>query len=94
MQMDSTFVFRPVQRRKVDLGGRGSSVLAHVLWSSFYLVEAGLTILATRTPGQPSLDTAQSVAGVLNVIGAIAMFIAVAAFLVFVIRSKPEAGTG
>jgi hypothetical protein len=79
--------------RKVDLGRKGSSLLAHVLWGSFYILQAGLTLNATRTPGQSSQSTAQAVAGVLNTVGAIAMFIAVTTFLVFLIRSRAEART-
>lgn len=56
--------------------------LSHVIWLSFWLLQAGLTVNAAVTPGeQASRDPLKVVAGGLQIVSAIPMILSLAALL-------------
>ena len=67
---------------------------AQLLWISFFVLQAGLT-LGAANPGASASSprsAAQTIAGLLNTVGAILMFVVVAVVLIAVARSKPKVG--
>jgi (hydroxyamino)benzene mutase len=79
---------------KLVLSPKWSWWSAQLLWISFFVLEAGLTLGAT-TPGasvSSPRSAAQAIAGLLNAVGAILLFVVVAAVLIALARSKPKVG--
>jgi hypothetical protein len=76
--------------RKLGFSSKWSGVFTHMLWISFFILEAGLTLAATNAHATPDgpLSTMQMVSGALNAIGAILMVIAVAAVVVALAKTK------
>jgi len=77
--------------RELDLTTKASTIWSHLLWISFYVLQAGLTLGAASAGNAPDAprNLGQVLAGLLNAIGAIVMIVAVAAVLVALIKSKP-----
>jgi (hydroxyamino)benzene mutase len=65
---------------------------AQLLWVSFFVLEAGLTLGAANAgaPAGSPRSIGQTIAGLLTIGGAILMFVVAAAILVAVARAKPE----
>jgi hydroxylaminobenzene mutase len=77
---------------KLSFSPKWSRWSAHLLWVSFFILEAGLTLAAANgvAPADTQRNTAQLIAGLLNAVGAILMFVVVAIVLVAVAKSKPK----
>ena len=76
--------------RRLNLSTKTSTIFAHILWISFYVLEAGLTLDAASAAGQghEQSTVGHSVAGLLNAIGAIPMTIAVVVVLVGLVKAR------
>jgi hypothetical protein len=79
---------------KLVLSPKWSWWSAQLLWISFFILEAGLTLGAANPVVSASTprSAAQTIAGLLNAVGAILLTVVVAAVLIAVARSKPKVG--
>jgi hypothetical protein len=78
---------------KLGYSPKWSGVFTHMLWISFFVLEAGLTLAATspHLAVDVPASVVQMISGALNAIGAILMVIAVTAVVVAMIRLKATA---